>query len=302
MRKKLNILIITLISAVIILFPINAHAESTTPGVAYKTHVQTYGWQGYVSDGALSGTVGLGKRLEAINIKGTNLPEGAHIEYEVQVQTYGWNQGWIRDDQEAGTHGQSKRLEAIKIRLVGMPGYSVEYKVQVQTFGWQGWVKDGALSGTVGLSKRLEAIQIKIVPDGYMDVSQSTIINDIYDGKYQLTINNIERIDKMDYHDNTNVAEVYKINYTYKLLARPINDYTGSLCIYRFDSVIDSSRSAGSADYDYGNPVDLSIINTSCTTDTYVSVSHVTTNLTLLKDYYNANWTTGHATFVVQTK
>ena len=164
MGKKLSILFITLVSAIIIIAPIRAHAAGVaTPGVTYKTHVQTYGWQGYVSDGALSGTVGQSKRLEAINIKGINLPAGAHLQYEVQVQTYGW-QGLKSDGQEAGTDGQSKRLEAIKIKLVGMPGYSVEYKVQVQTYGWQGWVSDGALSGTVGQSKRLEAIEIKIIP------------------------------------------------------------------------------------------------------------------------------------------
>ena len=179
MRKKLSVLFITLISAIIIMVPINAHAAGlVTPGVTYRTHVQTYGWQGYVFDGALSGTVGQSKRLEAINIKGINLPAGAHLQYEVQVQTYGW-QGLKSDGQEAGTDGQSKRLEAIKIKLVGMPGYSVEYKVQVQTFGWQGWVSDGALSGTVGQSKRLEAIDIKIVKAvkvSYIDVGQGDSI------------------------------------------------------------------------------------------------------------------------------
>ena len=165
MKKKLSTLFIVLVSAIIIVTPIHAHAAGVAPppGATYKTHVQTYGWQKYVFDGALSGTVGQSKRLEAINIKGVNLPAGAHLQYEVQVQTFGW-QGMKSDGQEAGTDGQSKRLEAIKIKLVGMPGYSVEYRVQVQTYGWQGWVTDGALSGTVGQSKRLEAIEIKIVP------------------------------------------------------------------------------------------------------------------------------------------
>ena len=44
-------------------------SEEQTIGVEYQVHVQTYGWQGYVRDGATSGTSGQGKRLEGINIK-----------------------------------------------------------------------------------------------------------------------------------------------------------------------------------------------------------------------------------------
>ena len=43
--------------------------QATATSVSYRTHVQTYGWQGYVKDGAMSGTSGQSKRLEGINIK-----------------------------------------------------------------------------------------------------------------------------------------------------------------------------------------------------------------------------------------
>ena len=76
MKKRLRTLFIMLVSAIIIMLPIHAHAASiVTSAVTYRTHVQTYGWQSYVSDGAISGTVGQSKRLEAINIQGVNLPE-----------------------------------------------------------------------------------------------------------------------------------------------------------------------------------------------------------------------------------
>lgn len=166
MNKKFNGLLIILVSAILILIPINAHAAGVvTLGVAYKTQVQSIGWEGLVHDGANAGTIGQAKRLEAvkINLTGT-LPAGASIQYEVQGQTYGWNQGWKSDGQEAGTTGQSKRLEAIKIKLVNMPGYSVQYRVQVQSYGWQDWVTDGAIAGTVGQSKRLETLDVKIAP------------------------------------------------------------------------------------------------------------------------------------------
>lgn len=138
-----------------------------TPGVTYQTQIQSIGWQEWVSNGHYSGTIGQSKRLEAIKIKLNGpLPAGASIQYEVQGQTYGWNQGWKSDGQEAGTDHQAKRLEAIKIKLVNMPGYSIRYRVQVQSYGWQGWVKDGATAGTVGQSKRLETIDVQIVPTG----------------------------------------------------------------------------------------------------------------------------------------
>ena len=49
-------------------------AEAAAPHVAYRTHVQTYGWQGRVRDGQLSGTTGKSKRLEAIDVQ--VLPQG----------------------------------------------------------------------------------------------------------------------------------------------------------------------------------------------------------------------------------
>ena len=40
-----------------------------TAHLAYHTHVQTYGWQGWSSDGAAAGTEGESKRLEAVRIR-----------------------------------------------------------------------------------------------------------------------------------------------------------------------------------------------------------------------------------------
>lgn len=48
--------------------------ESSTPHVSYRTHVQRIGWQGYVSDGEMSGTSGRSFRLEGINIRLSDLP------------------------------------------------------------------------------------------------------------------------------------------------------------------------------------------------------------------------------------
>ena len=135
--------------------------------VAYRTHVQTFGWQGYVADGQMSGTQGLAKRLEGINIKLTDLPYSGGVRYRTHVQTYGW-QDWRHDDQMSGTSGEAKRLEAIQIELTGQMAqrYDVWYRVHAQTFGWMGWAKNGAQAGTAGYAKRLEGIQIVLVAKG----------------------------------------------------------------------------------------------------------------------------------------
>jgi len=133
--------------------------------VSYKTHVQDIGWQGYVSNGVVSGTSGESKRLEAIQIKLVNVPGG--IEYSTHVQDIGW-QAFVANDALSGTSGQSKRLEAIKIRLTGMAAeaFDVYYCVHAQNMGWLDWAKNGQSAGTAGFGYRLEAIKIVLVAKG----------------------------------------------------------------------------------------------------------------------------------------
>ena len=137
------------------------------PSVSYRTHVQTYGWQNYVKDGAMSGTQGEAKRLEGINIKLENAPYSGSIVYRTHVQTYGW-QTWKKDNQMSGTEGEAKRLEGIQIYLTGEMAkhYDVYYRVHAQTYGWLDWAKNGVMAGTSGLKKRLEGINIVLVPKG----------------------------------------------------------------------------------------------------------------------------------------
>ena len=135
-------------------------------------HVQTYGWQGWKKNGAMSGTQGQAKRLEGINIKLSNqikymYGDGGGITYRTHVQTYGW-QGWKSNGAMSGTSGQAKRLEGIQIYLTGTikSYYDVYYRVHAQTYGWLDWAKNGEMAGTSGLAKRLEGIQIKLVRKG----------------------------------------------------------------------------------------------------------------------------------------
>ncbi|SEQ44909.1 hydrophobic W protein, partial [Lachnospiraceae bacterium RM5] len=85
--------------------------------VRYRTHVQKVGWQQYVQNDILSGTVGKGLRLEAIEIKLTgDLAEKYDVYYRVQAQKFGWL-GWAKNGESAGTSGYGYRLEAIQIQL-----------------------------------------------------------------------------------------------------------------------------------------------------------------------------------------
>ena len=149
-------------------------AGEANVNVAYRTHVQTFGWQGWKYNGQISGTSGQAKRLEGINIKLTNKPYSGSIVYTTHVQTYGWQGNennpntWRRDGDMSGTSGEAKRLEAIRIALTGEMAehYDVYYRVHAQSFGWLGWAKNGEAAGTAGLAKRLEGIQIVLVPKG----------------------------------------------------------------------------------------------------------------------------------------
>ena len=132
--------------------------------IAYKTQVQSYGWQDYVYDGELSGTTGKSKRLEAIQIVNRDNDLNGSIQYRTHIQGIGWESNWKKDGEVSGTVGESRRLEAIQVKLSGEleEKYDIYYRVQVQSYGWLGWAKNGESAGTQGHAKRLEGIEIML--------------------------------------------------------------------------------------------------------------------------------------------
>ena len=73
-----------------------------------------------MADGALAGTTGQSRRLEAVRISltGDAAGEGEYsVWYRVHSQSHGWL-GWAHDGQEAGTTGLSKRAEAIDVQVL----------------------------------------------------------------------------------------------------------------------------------------------------------------------------------------
>jgi uncharacterized protein YjdB len=172
MRRKIYSLIGMLVTGFVLLssvgttYAADTTTTSTTPSISYTTHVQDIGWQNPVSDGAMSGTEGQSKRLEAIKISLNNVQD-LGVQYSTHVQDIGW-QSSVSNGAMAGTQGQSKRLEAIKIQLTGgqAQNFDIYYRVHAEAYGWMNWVKNGDIAGTIGESKRLEAIEIVIVPKG----------------------------------------------------------------------------------------------------------------------------------------
>lgn len=87
-------------------------------GVYYRTHVQNIGWQDWKHNKDISGTSGLGLRLEAIRIL---LPESVAYNYDVYYQVHAQNFGWLdwaKNGESSGTAGFGYRLEAIRIVLL----------------------------------------------------------------------------------------------------------------------------------------------------------------------------------------
>ena len=80
--------------------------------VSAKVHMQSYGWKDYgeITKDTIIGTIGEGKRLECICLKGD-------FEYRVHIQGSGWT-NWTKADGVAtlGTVGEELRIEAIEIK------------------------------------------------------------------------------------------------------------------------------------------------------------------------------------------
>ena len=91
-------------------------------GVQYRSHVQSIGWQSWVSDGAVSGTTGRGLRDEALGIRlSGDMASKFDVYYRVQVSSIGWL-GWAKNGANAGTSGYALPIEAYQVQLVAKGG------------------------------------------------------------------------------------------------------------------------------------------------------------------------------------
>ena len=88
-------------------------------GVHSEIRAQSSGWMPQSADGAVAGTTGQSKRLEAVRVSvtGDNSGESSSVWYRVHSQTYGWL-GWAHDGADAGTTGLARRAEAIDVQVL----------------------------------------------------------------------------------------------------------------------------------------------------------------------------------------
>lgn len=85
--------------------------------VSVSAHVKNKGWLNWVSGGAVAGTTGQNRQMEAVRIKLTGkIASVFDIYYRVYVQNYGWT-GYAKNGAIAGTVGANRAIEGITIVL-----------------------------------------------------------------------------------------------------------------------------------------------------------------------------------------
>lgn len=131
-------------------------------GLYYCAHVQDIGWREYIHDGQIAGSIGAGKRLEALKIDVSKV-EGLHIYVKAHIQDVGWiKYDDVQPDTVIGTTGKGKRIEAIEIGFAENNEYggNLKFQVHLSNYGWTGTVEKGFTAGTVGIKTGIEAIKI----------------------------------------------------------------------------------------------------------------------------------------------
>jgi uncharacterized protein YjdB len=86
--------------------------EFAVGNICYSVHVQDIGWQGARCNMDLAGTIGEGRRIEAIIIARSS----GGVCYSAHVQSVGW-QGVRCNNEVAGTVGQGLRMEALRVAI-----------------------------------------------------------------------------------------------------------------------------------------------------------------------------------------
>ena len=135
--------------------------------VKYRSFIGTLGWESYVYDQKVSGTVGKSKGIQAFDIQLLNQTVAGSVKYNTYVTGSGW-QGWKNSGEVAGTASGSTTIQALQVELTGAmaSSYDIYYRVHVAYIGWLGWAKNGAVAGSVGYDYNAEAFEVAIVPKG----------------------------------------------------------------------------------------------------------------------------------------
>lgn len=122
--------------------------------VSYCGHLRDIGWAAWQADGAMIGSVGQNRRIEAIKLDCPDRPDVTVHLKDIGDKTY----KDVTKDIVIGTTGEDRRMEAIKI--TGKERFYM-YRVHQKDLGWSGWANNGEWAGVRGQGKQIEAIEIK---------------------------------------------------------------------------------------------------------------------------------------------
>lgn len=133
------------------------------PSVYYSVHLQDVGWTDIMQDGETAGTVGEGRRLEAVIINLEDEFGDSEVCYRACVAEKGWLD-WCSSGEKAGTENESRLMEALQIELESdfKEKYELNYRVHIQNIGWTDWLNSGDIAGTEGSGLRIEAVEITL--------------------------------------------------------------------------------------------------------------------------------------------
>ena len=147
--------------------------------IFYQAHVQNIGWMPQVCDGAVGGTTGQNKNMEAVSIRLSDSSRGygdiiGNIAYQVYV-----GDGWkaeVQGGETAGTTGKNIPIQGIRIRLTEQmeEKYDIYYRVHSAEYGWLGWAKNGEKAGVMGFSCPAQALEIKLFSKDSLDKPEQT--------------------------------------------------------------------------------------------------------------------------------
>ena len=135
-------------------------------GITYRAHIADHGWLDWVQNGTTAGTIGQGKRIDAVQIKLFDSSVGGGVTYRTGAAQYGWMK-WVSNGDSTTDATYDHPTDTIQIQLTGAIAsqYNVVYRAHLALakYGWMDWVQNGATAGRGGVWRYFEAIQIKLV-------------------------------------------------------------------------------------------------------------------------------------------
>ena len=120
--------------------------------------------QGFVSDGAVAGTIGETKKIEQIKIRIVKAGTGksTDVNYRGRRDGSGWGTKWSNNGGVTGAAGKGKPIDSIELNVSGNQYKGgITYRTYKKDSGWDAnWSSNGETSGIQG--KKINAIAVKL--------------------------------------------------------------------------------------------------------------------------------------------